>query len=439
MLAINGANLNIHDKIFCCTSTAGFHVDVEYKVYCGNSILHLACREGDLEKVQFIVEDLKHNIFRRNTKQESCLFRAVRHPHVTKYLLEYCNNHIGHEKLLKLLFMKNDKGQTVIHHICSKGYLESLIHIISILSHDVEKIEQLFNEKDSAYGLTPLHISVLSEQEGTFEFLIRSKEVQLDIQNKIGDTALHIAVRNENLPMIKELYHLYSSKSLQLKNAQKKTIEKLAKERNIDLKKMEKELEQDNAGIQKESFWSSLFGKKKKEKSHRNTMSFSSQSATELQSRMSTVSRRNSLLVAVSWDPQKYAVGYEQIDSQHMQLIEWLKNLSEASLTKQSHWVVGYTIGCLLEYTEFHFEDEELLMMKYRKGIGEDYVKKHLEEHETFTTKIRNMQREYVKNHSTSLDIELLNYLIGWLVKHINFTDRKLADFVNNHPPDEEK
>ncbi|KAG2393457.1 hypothetical protein C9374_006988 [Naegleria lovaniensis] len=457
MLAINGANLNIHDKYEASPLSVslnsknkskgfsvarvllGFHVDVEYKVYCGNSILHLACREGDLEKVQFIVEDLKHNIFRRNTKQESCLFRAVRHPHVTKYLLEYCNNHIGHEKLLKLLFMKNDKGQTVIHHICSKGYLESLIHIISILSHDVEKIEQLFNEKDSAYGLTPLHISVLSEQEGTFEFLIRSKEVQLDIQNKIGDTALHIAVRNENLPMIKELYHLYSSKSLQLKNAQKKTIEKLAKERNIDLKKMEKELEQDNAGIQKESFWSSLFGKKKKEKSHRNTMSFSSQSATELQSRMSTVSRRNSLLVAVSWDPQKYAVGYEQIDSQHMQLIEWLKNLSEASLTKQSHWVVGYTIGCLLEYTEFHFEDEELLMMKYRKGIGEDYVKKHLEEHETFTTKIRNMQREYVKNHSTSLDIELLNYLIGWLVKHINFTDRKLADFVNNHPPDEEK
>lgn len=77
-------------------------------------------------------------------------------------------------------------------------------------------------------------------------------------------------------------------------------------------------------------------------------------------------------------------------------------------------------------------------MMKYRKGIGEDYVKKHLLEHETFTTKIRNMQREYVKNHSTSLDIELLNYLIDWLVKHINFTDRKLAEFVNHHPPDDE-
>ncbi|EFC49732.1 predicted protein [Naegleria gruberi] len=201
------------------------------------------------------------------------------------------------------------------------------------------------------------YISMLAEQEEIFELLIRSKEIQLDVINKVGDTPLHIAVRNEKLAMIKELYHLYPSKSLQIKNNQKKTIDKLAKERDIDLKKLEKELEQDNAGIQKEGFWSSIFGNKKKK-----TKFSPSNSSSELQSRMSNMSRRNSLLVSVSWDPTKYAVGCDQIDSQHAQLIEWLKNLSEASLTSQSHWVVGYTIGCLIEYTEFHFSDEEQLL-----------------------------------------------------------------------------
>jgi len=455
MLAINGACLNMHDKyeasplstslnsknkakgFTVARALLGFHVDVEYKVYCGNTILHLACREGDLEKVQFIVEDLKHNIFRKNTKQESCLFRAVKHENLCKYLLEYCQNEIGHEKLLKLLFMKNDQGRTIVHHCCAKGYLGSLVNIVQSLKDDTGKLDLIFNEKDTVYGMTPLHICVLAEQEEIFAVLIRAKEVILDVQNNIGDTPLHIAVRNEKLAIVKELYHVYTSKSLHLKNSQKKTILNLAKEHDIDLNKLEKELQQDNAGMQKEGFWSSLFGNKKSKT--KSTRFHSSSSTAELQNRMSNVSKRKSLLINVSWDPTKYEVGNEEIDSQHMQLIGWLKNLSEAALTAQSHWAVGYTIGCLIEYTEYHFEDEQQLMFKYRKGLGEEYVKKHLEEHETFTSKMKAVQKEYMKNHSASLDIELLNYLVNWLLKHINFTDRKLAAFINTHKPDDQQ
>ncbi|KAL9655637.1 hypothetical protein ABK040_002300 [Willaertia magna] len=455
MLAINGAQLNIQDKYessplsvslnsknklkgYTVSRTLlGFHVDVEFKVYCGNTILHLACREGDLEKVQFIVEDLKHNIFRKNTKQESCLFRAVKHENVCKYLLDYCEKEIGHDRLLKLISMTNDQGRTVFHHCCAKGYLQSFIHILNSLKEDKDRVEMLVNERDTAYGFSPLHICVLNENsDEIFAILLRSKEVKLDIQNLSGDTPLHIALRNEKIEMVKELYHLYSSKSLNLKNNQRKTIDKLAKEHDIDLKKLEKELEKENAGIEKEGFWGSLFKSKKVKK---NTSTLTKEAENRMSMATIAAKRKSQLGIGTdSWDPQKYFLGHEMIDQEHSQLIAWLKNLSEAALTSQSHWVVGYVIGCCAEYTDFHFKDEEQVMLKYRKGLGEEYVKKHLEEHETFTTKIKQVHKEYIRNHSASLDIELLKYLVNWLLKHINFTDRHLVQYVNSHKPDDE-
>ena len=472
VLAMNAAQLNVHDSYEASPLSVslngknkldGFqvakllrdlHVDIEFKIYGSNTILHMACKEGDLDKVRFIVEELKHNIFRKDTREESILFRAVKHEHICKFLLQYCHAVIGHSKVYKLVAMKNDQKRTVIHHCCARGYLTSLLHIIDNMSqneHEHQRLEELFNEGDGTFGLTPLHISILSNNEAIFSLLIRAREIQLEKQNAKGDTALHIAIRQHRLNYVQELYHLYSKSGLQLKNDQKRTIPQMAKEYDVDLKKLEKELEENNGGLEKESFWKSLLPNPMRRKKSgmssvgkKSTMSHQEKNKRLSQKRASgnmnesanVAMESRSALINMSWDPSDYAVGNDLIDSEHAVLIGLLKDLSDVALTSDSHWVVGYVIGCCAEYTETHFRDEEEIMSKYKKGLGESYTK-HLEQHEMFTQKIKQVHREYLKSHSASLDIELLNYLVDWLVKHINFTDRKLVEFTKTHQPDE--
>jgi hemerythrin len=451
VLAVSGANLNVHDSYEASPLSVSlnsknktldypaartlleFHVDIEFKIYGSNTILHMACKEGDLEKVQFIVKDLKHNIFRKDTRQESVLFRAVKHEQICSFLLQYCNDCIGHAGLLKLISMVNDQKRTVIHHCCAKGYKHSLLHIIESLKNDESKLITLFNEKDGTFGLTPLHISVLADQEDIFSILIRAKEVKLDIQSNKGDTALHIAIRQHKVTMVKELYHLFKleyPKSLQLKNDQRKTISQMAKDYEIDLAKLENELEGDNAGIEKESIWSQIFHKTNKLKKKK-------KKTTKHEALEKMESQKKSQLMDISWDPSQYKLGHELIDDQHSELIGLLKNLSDYAMTSSSHWVVGYVIGCCMEYTETHFKDEQNEMEKYKKQLGEEYDK-HMEQHVMFVSKMKSVHREYLNNHSTSLDVELLHYLVDWLVKHIHFTDRKLVQFMSSHQSDSE-
>jgi hemerythrin len=76
----------------------------------------------------------------------------------------------------------------------------------------------------------------------------------------------------------------------------------------------------------------------------------------------------------------------------------------------------------LTEYTKEHFSDEE----EYMTEIGYEGLEAQKRAHESFIEKLENIDiNEIDKNPKGELQ-SLLEFLLGWLINHILYTDKKI-------------
>lgn len=82
--------------------------------------------------------------------------------------------------------------------------------ITSIMKQDLKGLLDLaatdptvFTEKRD--GITPLHFAATCPDSATMIEIIIAAGTPIDAQTNTGDTALHLAARNNNMPAIKEL------------------------------------------------------------------------------------------------------------------------------------------------------------------------------------------------------------------------------------------
>lgn len=121
----------------------------------------------------------------------------------------------------------------------------------------------------------------------------------------------------------------------------------------------------------------------------------------------------------------EYLTGIELVDREHRELFRIVDRADR--LVKEYEEVSGYDevaaiLSELRDYTKEHFRDEEEYMESIRYA-GIDAQKRA---HAAFIDKLENIDyNEIDKNPQASLQ-KLLEFLLGWLINHILYTDKKI-------------
>lgn len=126
---------------------------------------------------------------------------------------------------------------------------------------------------------------------------------------------------------------------------------------------------------------------------------------------------------------EEFLVGIKSIDEQHKELFAQMDALTLALYKGQALQKVTELIKFLDEYTVFHFNHEEELMMKYTYPD----MPKHIEQHEKFKSMLFSFKSEFNKSgFSHNLALRLEQEIIGWYKNHILVIDKKMSAYLED-------
>jgi hemerythrin len=121
------------------------------------------------------------------------------------------------------------------------------------------------------------------------------------------------------------------------------------------------------------------------------------------------------------------AIGVEQIDEQHRELLQHFDRLLTACEEGKGMEELKKLLNFLDIYVQIHFNDEEALQLLWRYPGYEA----HRKEHASFMERIKDLQLE-IDREGVALYhvIETNNLLFKWLINHISKVDRDLGRFL---------
>ena len=131
----------------------------------------------------------------------------------------------------------------------------------------------------------------------------------------------------------------------------------------------------------------------------------------------------------VQWT-DNMSIGIELIDKQHQMLIQHLNNLIKSLEPNQGLTEVANTLSFLIDYTHFHFSEEEKHMAanKYHE------LEQHKMKHNEFKTTLANLEEEFKEDGATHVLADSINtLLVNWLIKHICNVDVEFGAFLKNN------
>lgn len=203
----------------------------------GNSVLHLAAKFGHLEVVTLALPKLREvaadRVYIRNQAGHSALALAVLNGHeqVAMYFLAMTADLFVVSAPIPNAICQDQAGRrrTLLHEAARCG-LPSVVAKLLLLF----PTEFTGQEEDSWSRRTPLHEALLFEnerlaREQTLEIigsvletiLTKAPRINMDAQDKVGFTALHLAASLGNLPAVKLL--LQFSADVAVPDAQERT------------------------------------------------------------------------------------------------------------------------------------------------------------------------------------------------------------------------
>jgi len=123
---------------------------------------------------------------------------------------------------------------------------------------------------------------------------------------------------------------------------------------------------------------------------------------------------------------ETYSVSVHDMDGQHKKLFALISDYYDAIAQKKTKEANAAILAGLLDYTKYHFSDEEKLMLRYNyPGYREQKA-----DHDTFIATIQDYQQR-IKEGKLLLSVEITGFLKDWLVKHIQVRDKEYGPFLN--------
>jgi len=127
-----------------------------------------------------------------------------------------------------------------------------------------------------------------------------------------------------------------------------------------------------------------------------------------------------------SWSPE-LSIGFDDIDSQHKELLERFNKLQAACRNGQGKEEIRELFDFLDNYVMEHFTDEERIMYLYKYPDIMAHQQVHLE----LITKLRKLKRQMHEYQiSSSLVVDLTQTMFEWIVDHIQREDILLGKFL---------
>lgn len=128
-------------------------------------------------------------------------------------------------------------------------------------------------------------------------------------------------------------------------------------------------------------------------------------------------------MAKIQWQ-SVFETGIPSVDMQHKKLVGMINQLEDALAAGKGviNEEIGSVLVQLVEYTQFHFTDEE----KIQKEIGYTDFKGHAESHRLFITQVKAILLKMKSGGAVSA-FELMNFLRDWLINHIMIEDRRVG------------
>lgn len=130
-------------------------------------------------------------------------------------------------------------------------------------------------------------------------------------------------------------------------------------------------------------------------------------------------------MALLQWD-ERLCIGVPHIDAQHQQIFAMFNELHDAMTAGHADGQLGELLANLSAYTQSHFRDEETYMEQVRCPNLND----HRTEHERLTTRVQDFRAKFTRGEA-SLTQEVMDFLIDWLLDHIQGHDQRITVAAN--------
>ena len=118
-------------------------------------------------------------------------------------------------------------------------------------------------------------------------------------------------------------------------------------------------------------------------------------------------------------------IGLPKLDEQHRKLISFSNSLIQAMTIGMGKEVLDDLFTELLDYTSYHFSDEE----EYMERIGYPHLEAHKVEHRKLIQKVTEFRIKLIPEPSVSPS-EALDFINGWIINHIMEMDSQIGVFA---------
>jgi len=125
------------------------------------------------------------------------------------------------------------------------------------------------------------------------------------------------------------------------------------------------------------------------------------------------------------WTSQ-YSVGVPLMDSHHKKLFDIVNDLHEAAKAGDAPEKLGRIVGELLDYTRYHFTEEERMLER----IAYPKLSEHKGMHQQFIAEVEGFQREIQQGMAVFAVLRLMDTAVEWLRDHILKVDMGYSDLA---------
>ncbi len=124
----------------------------------------------------------------------------------------------------------------------------------------------------------------------------------------------------------------------------------------------------------------------------------------------------------LEWE-DKYSVGIEEIDEQHKVIFEFGNNIWQIihSEDEDKNHQMKAEIGKLVEYCEYHFEEEMAYMSKHKIKMLDN----HISEHNRFYDKMKGVLQFDCSNVTFEECFDIMLFIVNWINDHILELDKR--------------
>ena len=148
----------------------------------------------------------------------------------------------------------------------------------------------------------------------------------------------------------------------------------------------------------------------------------------DLRMNIKTISIETATPRIVQWS-EKYAVGIECIDKQHMELVRLTNQLYKACVarTVELDSIFKESMSKMVEYVKFHFSTE----LKLLESINYPDYQEHKNQHDQLVKEILIAVKEFGEGHKF-VPNKFVRTLEDWVFGHIAFYDQQYALYVKD-------